>query len=192
MQPFIELFRTPLFLFTLLTIMTGANLFGQAKLAAVKYNGKWGFIDQQGNWQIKPQFEALEPFSEGLAGAKLGGSWEYVDQTGEWIIQTSYKRAEDFSEGLGRVIIRLPDNDKWIYLDKEGNQVLPNQFENCQNFSGGLAAARTGKNWGYIDKTGLFVIPEQFEHAEKFMDGWAPVTIGGWPSKERRPANRSS
>ena len=35
--------------------------------AAVKQNGKWGYIDEEGNMAIKPQFDFAGSFSEGVA-----------------------------------------------------------------------------------------------------------------------------
>jgi hypothetical protein len=38
-------------------------------LAAVKYKGKWGFIDRAGVFAIKPAFSSVGSFSCGLAAA---------------------------------------------------------------------------------------------------------------------------
>ena len=55
--------KSGLFLALVIT-MIGTNGYGQTKLAAVEVNGKWGFIESNGNWKIMPQFEGLDPFSE--------------------------------------------------------------------------------------------------------------------------------
>jgi hypothetical protein len=36
-------------------------------LAGVQIDGRWGFIDQGGNFLVKPEYEDLKSFSEGYA-----------------------------------------------------------------------------------------------------------------------------
>lgn len=50
---------------------------------------KVGYLNTQGEWSIKPQFDGARDFSEGLAavnrGGKchMGGKWGYVDKNGK-------------------------------------------------------------------------------------------------------------
>jgi hypothetical protein len=44
-------------------------------LAAVKVRGKWGFVDRRGDFVVKPYFDRVLPFSEGLAPVKLEEKW---------------------------------------------------------------------------------------------------------------------
>ena len=59
-------------------------------LAAVKINGKWGFIDKSGQMVIQPQFATnyfSKPsyFSGGLALVWAGEKWGYIDMTGKYV-----------------------------------------------------------------------------------------------------------
>ena len=45
--------------------------------------GKWGYIDQQGEVAIAPQFDYAADFSEGLAAVQQDGRYGYIDTDGK-------------------------------------------------------------------------------------------------------------
>ncbi len=49
-------------------------------LAVVQINGKWGFIDKNGNFAIKPVYDGVSPFSEVIALARLNDIEGFIDQ----------------------------------------------------------------------------------------------------------------
>ena len=55
----------------------------------IPQNGKWGIIDRKGNWLIKPKFDLLLNYNEGLAAACLDGKCGYIDEKGNWAIKPS-------------------------------------------------------------------------------------------------------
>jgi WG containing repeat len=73
-------------------------------LAAVRKDGKWGFIDKTGKFVISPQYDEVWSFDNGLCGVGVGewktdksedlhsfsmpyldGKWGYIDKTGKYI-----------------------------------------------------------------------------------------------------------
>ena len=40
--------------------------------------GKWGLIDRNGKFVVKPQFDDVWNFSEDLAPVQLNGKWGYI------------------------------------------------------------------------------------------------------------------
>jgi hypothetical protein len=105
-------------------------------LAAVKIDGKWGFIDKTGQMVIPPHFDgeadfysgffAIGPtFSEGLAAVKIDGKWGFINKSGQMVIQPQFAKPSVFAKPF------------------------------C--FVGGLALVWAGEKWGYIDKTGKYV-----------------------------------
>ena len=63
---------------------------------------------------IKPQFDYVGAFSDGLALATLtpDGKSGYIDTTGRFVIEPQYDEAEDFSEGLAPV----KKDGKWRFI----------------------------------------------------------------------------
>lgn len=86
----------------------------------VKENGLWRYIDQTGTVVIKPRFEQVGDFSEGLARVKIGGRWAYLDQTLNIRIEPKFQDARDFSAGLAAVLFE----GKWGYIDQKGKFVI--------------------------------------------------------------------
>lgn len=63
-------------------------------------DGRWGFIDTRGNMVIKPGYDQVRPFRNGLAAAQRKGKWGYIDASGHWAIEPLYDQASNFgSEG---------------------------------------------------------------------------------------------
>ena len=50
-------------------------------------DGKCGFVDEDGNWQIEPQFDEGKNFSEGKAAVRIKNRWGYIDESGNFIIE---------------------------------------------------------------------------------------------------------
>ncbi|QJW90796.1 WG repeat-containing protein [Spirosoma taeanense] len=48
-------------------------------------NGRWGFIDENDEWVIQPEFEAVTPFRGNTAGAFLNGQLITINRNGERI-----------------------------------------------------------------------------------------------------------
>ncbi|MDR2357395.1 MAG: WG repeat-containing protein [Oscillospiraceae bacterium] len=72
--------------------------------AAVKQNGKWGFVDTAGTFMIEPQFDDALSFSGHLAAVKQGELWGYLALTGKLAIEPQYLRAKSFAGGNAPVL----------------------------------------------------------------------------------------
>ncbi|HKW18790.1 MAG TPA: WG repeat-containing protein [Terriglobales bacterium] len=84
---------------------------------------KGGYLSADGSWAIKPQFDDLRDFSEGLAavniGAKcgMGGKWGYIEKSGRSVIPVRFRSAEPFRNGRACVLER----SDWEAIDEHGN-----------------------------------------------------------------------
>lgn len=62
-----------------------------ADIYAKKENGKWGFVDKQGNQIIEPKYDFVTEFNNyGFAGIKADGKWGVVNSNGEIILEPEY------------------------------------------------------------------------------------------------------
>ena len=166
-------------------------------LHPVKIETKYGFIDDQGNTKIKPQFISARPFSEGLSAVRKGDitadkyfrfpflsqqkyKLGYIDREGKLVIKTLYNKGNAFSEGLALV----EKSSKKAYVDNKGkSKIKINESAfglYYQDFSDGLAAWKHGKGlkWGYVDKKGKYTINPSFYNASNFREGIAVVKFG--------------
>ena len=163
-------------------------------IACVKKNGKWGYIDKQGNEIIPFIFDNASSFSEGIACVKKDGKWGYIDKQGHEIIPFIYENGHDFREGIACV----KKDGKWGYIDKQGHEITPFIYKEGSDFSEGMALVNVVnvkvitsfilgiddvslEQYGYIDKQGREIIPCKFTEAYSFSEGMACVNnVLGW------------
>ena len=149
-------------------------------------SGKWGFIDTSGKFVIKPQFDEVSYFREGLASVTV---WDkskasrhkqgYIDKTGNVIIKPQFDVAQPFSEGLAAVGMKVGDDYQFGFIDKTGAMLIKPQFEWTYSFSEGLAGVQVSKKWGFTDKNGNITIKPHFDKVESFSEGLAAVAVKG-------------
>ena len=153
--------------------------------AAVKNNGKWGFINTSGDLVINYQYDnVMDGFSSGIVAVEKNESWYYINTSGESVFQDHFDSAKRFSEGLAGV----KKNGKWGFIDKNGNTIIDYKYDNVGSFSEGKVAVNTSiegiSQWAYIDRSGKVVIDfSLYETSEgrmellgEFSDGYALVT----------------
>ena len=146
--------------------------------AAVKKDGKWGYINTKG--EVIINFSAVieslpRPFSEGLVAREVGrDEWKYYDTNGKPAIDKVFSRAGDFKGGLA-VVRRAYDYDFYI-IDKTGKRVS-NDYRDIDPLSDGMYSFYTNKKYGYLDHTGKEVIPATYLLATPFAEGFAVVKV---------------
>ncbi|XAK34574.1 WG repeat-containing protein [Campylobacter coli] len=102
-----------------------ASIFVSGDLIKVKIDGQWSFLDENGEFIAKPEFDGVGDFREGLAKVKLNGKWGFIDKSGEFAIKPEFDNVGDFSEGL--TLVEL--NRKWGFIDKSGKIVIEPKFD---------------------------------------------------------------
>jgi hypothetical protein len=157
-------------------------------IVSVEQDGKeqYGAIDFNGNWLIKPQYDRLLVFSDGLAQAEINNKKMFVDNKGKVIFncEEGLEYSCSFKEGLLMVykIVKSNDGEEELlcgFVDNKGQIVIEPMFEGASDFSDGLALVQKSSNEkiGYIDKTGKFIIQPNYDKANSFSDGLAAVFI---------------
>ncbi len=152
-------------------------------LSPAEFNGKWGFVDRNGELVVPFGFQTANPFYEGLSAVTQKGLIGYIDKSGNWVIRPRFSRMlgltdplflPNFSEGLA--VYR--DNQKYGFIDDTGKVRIPAAFERAESFSDGFALIRSAGKVGYLDKNGQLAIAPIFDGGSKFSEGMASVLIG--------------
>ena len=154
-------------------------------LAPAEQNGKWGYINEVGEFVIKPQFDKADRFFEnGLARVMQNGKYGYINEIGEFVTQPQFDEAENFSKnGLARV----KRNDKCGYINETGEIAIQLRFDYvpwCHNYGdfseNGFARVMQYGKHGCINEIGDFVIQPKFEWIGAFSEnGLANVEQNG-------------
>jgi len=81
-----------------------ARPFSGEGYAAVRKNGKWGFIDTDGTEVIPFFFDDALSFGQHLAAVKIGEYWGYISIYGYVVIDATFLDAKSFSGGSAPVL----------------------------------------------------------------------------------------
>lgn len=103
---------------------------------------KFGFIDKNGDWVIRPTYRTMYGFSEGLAAAMNDeGKWGFIDKTGKVVIPFKFEVGSFFSDGLACMFSK--ENSRYGYIDRSGQWVIEPQFFSAYPFVNGLAVVKS-------------------------------------------------
>lgn len=84
-------------------ILTSQNLFENNSLFAKNINGKWGFVDKDGNLKVQNDYELVTDFNKyGFAGIKKNGKWGSINQNGEVVQEPTYDLKRNIPEFVGK------------------------------------------------------------------------------------------
>ena len=71
--------------------LSSKEAFPNNKLYAKEIDGRWGFVDNNGNLKIQNEYEKVTEFNEyGFAGIKKDGKWGCINQNGDIIQEPIY------------------------------------------------------------------------------------------------------
>jgi hypothetical protein len=95
-------------------------------------------LNSRGDVVIKPKYQEIREFSEGLAAIKLNDLWGFIDSDGKEIISPTYKAVQDFR--FGRSVVEKADDDgfsrvvPYAVIDKQGNVITRDSYSSISGF----------------------------------------------------------
>ncbi len=181
--------------------LAGVNVGGSFRKRNMPTDGKWGFIDIEGNFIINPIFYSppvsgafYDPdsialaaheayiFSEGLAAAVVAGKgatkreWVYVNKKGEEVFRNSdIRSARRFRQGLANVYVYRRGRGRWGYINAYGEMIIEPQFLLPADFRQGFAlVVKEDQEKMLIDRKGYRYLP-QYDILTYFINGYGAV-----------------
>ena len=146
-------------------------------LIKVRLDGKYGFINKDGEEIIPCKYEDADAFSDGLAKVKSAEGWGFVNENGEEIISCKYEEAHYFWLGLTKV----KSAEGWGTINKDGEEIIPCKYEEVESVRKGMAKVKSKEGWGLANENGEEIIPCKYEDVDVFFDGLALVQSNeGW------------
>ncbi len=137
-------------------------------------NGKWGFIDVNGEVKIEPQFDWAISFNRSaLAPVEVDDKWGYIDRTGSFVVEPKYDYVGEFSDGRARVTFdSFTGTDGFI--DEKGEVIIPLEYD-ADDFKEGMSRIEADGKVGYIDRDGNVVVEPTYQWGSDFSDDVAIV-----------------
>jgi hypothetical protein len=135
----------------------------------------WGFVNNNGQVSILPQFSGVSYFSDGLCGVmNRFGKWGYVNRKGDLVIDYIFDNVYPFKDGVAKAA----NYGKWGVIDATGKYILPPEFDDV-DMDDVLYLVKRGKKWGWLGMDGKETISTQFADAYPFRgNNFAAVKSG--------------
>jgi WG containing repeat len=133
-------------------------------LARVVRKGKVGFINERGQWVIKPRFSADDNdsrhdynlnFHEGAAIIKIDDKYGFVNRQGKLFTSTNFDFARPFNQGVAVVII----DGKYGLINQRGRFIISPQLTEAPmgDFAEGGLLVRRNNQENCINKQGRII-----------------------------------
>jgi len=170
----------------------------------------WGFADNTGIQRIKPAYDWVEDFSEGLAEIGLNDKSGFIKKNGQIMFIPVFEEVTSWKHG--RCIVKI--SGKWGIIDKLGNYLIDATYDGIELiadsiycvksgdkkammnfdlktittfdmddihiFKGDLAIFTKNSKYGFIDKYGKVRIAAKYDYAENFIHNRAIVKYGDY------------
>ena len=136
---------------------------------------KWGFIDKRGQVAIRPRYDQVSAFSEGLAAVNHKGKWGYIDKTGDIVIDFQFLAAWSFVNGYARVETFVGGQ---CFIDKSGRSTCPEGAIELGDISDGFFQIMTSGGDGFVDLRGEILLDPIFDRTRAFYRGYAVAYRG--------------
>ena len=157
------------------------NVFSNG-FAIVKKDGKYGYIDVNGNVVLNFEYDHAEDFIGKVCRVKKDGKYYTLYDNGNEIKQLDYEiidleypthRDTVFKDGMA--VVRK--DGKYGYIDENMKIVIDFQYDEAYEFSEGLARVKKDNKEYFIDKTEKIVIDMNGTKplAKTFSDGLLPT-----------------
>lgn len=125
--------------------------------AKVRLDGKYGYIDCEGNEVIKCKYDTVEDFSEGRAKVtrkKVELKYGCINNEGKVIARCKYDHIYDFKEGIARVKL----DGKYGFVNLEGKEIVECVWDYAEDFKDGKALVQSLNGDFYIGRDGHTIL----------------------------------
>ena len=152
---------------------------------------KTGLYDLHGKLLVKPIYDDIGRFQEGLAevvvGSECSSCWDakacvtfwhkgdhgFINTKGKVVIPLQYSSVGEFHEGVAwTVSTRNDGSNYWYYIDKNNQKQFYYNFTEAERFQGGIAKVKykvNGRTFiNYINHKGDFLVKKLFDFVEEF------------------------
>jgi hypothetical protein len=130
-------------------------------------NNKWGFIDSTQQIVIKPDYDFVRLFNDGIAKVKSEGKWGLINEEGKKITEIKYDKIFSAEDTIMRVLL----NNKVGYIDRNGIEIIPPEYDEIDSLNKERKYVKTkkGNKYGFATKNGILCSPI-FEYV--FFSSW--------------------
>ena len=143
--------------------------------ALVRVGRLYGFVDNKGNWLMRPKYKVAYPFYKETAVVQEGGQFVLLDKRGKRINGETFDSIWSFKNDVAVV----SKNKKWGFLNYLGRYILPlDNYSGIGEYNWYFGKFQKEGKWFLIDTAGHIPIKEGFEEVEVRGDEDSVFAIG--------------
>jgi len=142
-------------------------------------NGKYGFVDRNGEIIVSPCFDKVYSFNNGMIVVEMGLLCGYVNDDGDYVIPAEYDNSFDFDEHGLCIVSKYNDNNRVVdgIIDKSGKIIAPLVFEDIEIISKERFYAKAENGCILYDITGKPVKKNVFGELTSIYENHAIVKL---------------
>lgn len=136
-------------------------------------NGKWGYINNDNEFVIKPVFDGCGLFSEGFAWVIYQGKYKIINKHGDYINEQA---SFDGVAKAHKNIIPVKRGKLWGAVDTTAKQIIDFEYEELSVLDQNLVLIMKNRKWGLADNQGKEICLPVYDHKFHFDGGTAIVS----------------
>jgi hypothetical protein len=140
----------------------------------VKFDGKWGFINNYGKEVIPFIYDSVYFFKNGLAPVSINDKHGYIDKEGKIIIPLIYDSTFAYSNEK----IKVGLNKLEGIINARDERLIPLVYDSI-SFSDDLLNVSFNGKHGLIDWSNIIKVPFEYQYISEFEDDLAKVKLDG-------------
>ena len=155
--------------------------------AAVKKDGKYGYINTKGEQIVECKFDSAWSFNKGFVAVQKDGKFGYINTKGEQIVECKFDNTMGFKEGFASV----KKDRKWGYINTKGCFVIFDESKNeievfdkvIDRSNNTFYLSRLGDKFGLLDENFNVVVKNsiygKFEVLQRINETTFLIKIAG-------------
>lgn len=140
-------------------------------------DGKWGFLNSEGNEVIPNQYDLVNGFSGSQAIVVKNSKYGVIDKFNNIVLDFKY----DYISKENSDIYLVKLNNKYGYINEKGEKITDIVYDEARNFDYDTAVVGKINNfklsYGIINKKGEFIVTPKYNEIYNFKFGYATVGL---------------
>jgi hypothetical protein len=133
-----------------------------------------GFIDAKGKFVVKPVYDDVTDFFEGLSVVSKNDSVFFINKQNINPFNKVYSEASFFKNGIAPV----KQGGKWFFINRQG-QSISKYFDEINELSDNIYVVKVDDKYGALDYFGQTILEPKFKKLGDFKNGYAYYTENG-------------
>ena len=153
--------------------------FGATGYVWIEKNNKWGFVNQNCEVVVEPQYDGAMPFAvNGFAGVKIDGKWGFIDESGKIVIEPQFEGVDIFRDNG---LCTFSKDGKYGLINEKGRVIVDPIYDSIifegefddwrgpfEDNGFGLAAVCKDGKWGLINTKGTVIAKPAYDYFFSF------------------------